>query len=95
MIYYTRYHLLCTHKKWLICVQIFCAKSHLDICVRIYYNIIVRQRRKPDTKGSEDMDEMTTAELNQFLENIAKLIEANAETVDMAAQIVRDSKVKA
>lgn len=40
-------------------------------------------------KGSEGMDEMTTAELNQFLENIAKLIEA------AAAKIVRDSKVKA
>ena len=25
------------------------------------------------------MDEMTTAELNQYLENIAKLIEATAE----------------
>ena len=36
--------------------------------------------------------EMTTAELNQYLENIAKLIEATAET---AAKIVRDSKVKA
>lgn len=34
------------------------------------------------------MNEMTTAELNQYLENIAKLIEA-------AAKIVRDSKVKA
>ena len=39
--------------------------------------------------------EMTTAELNQFLENIAKLIEANASNAEMAAQIVRDSKVKA
>ena len=34
------------------------------------------------------MSEMTTAELNQYLENIAKLIEATAK-------IVRDSKVKA
>lgn len=38
---------------------------------------------------------MTTAELNQYLENIAKLIEANAEDAKTAAQIVRDSKVKA
>lgn len=41
------------------------------------------------------MDEMTTPELNQFLENIAKLIEANAKSPEEAAQIVRDSKVKA
>lgn len=41
------------------------------------------------------MDEMTTAELNQYLENIAKLIESNAETAADAAQIVRDSKVTA
>jgi len=41
------------------------------------------------------MDEMTTAELNQFLENIAKLIEAPATDVETAAKIVRESKVKA
>lgn len=37
------------------------------------------------------MDEMTGAELNQYLENIAKPIEATAK----AAEIVRESKVKA
>lgn len=41
------------------------------------------------------MDEMTTAELNQYLENIAKLIEATADNAAEAAKIVRDSKVKA
>ncbi len=41
------------------------------------------------------MDEMTSAELNQYLENIAKLIEANAKDAEAAAQIVRESKVKA
>lgn len=41
------------------------------------------------------MNEMTTAELNQFLENIAKLIEATAKDQADAAKIVRDSKVKA
>ena len=41
------------------------------------------------------MDEMTTAELNQYLENIAELIEANAKDAASAAQIVRESKVKA
>lgn len=46
-------------------------------------------------KGSEVMDEMTSAELNQYLENIAKLIEATAEDPAAAAKIVRDSKVKA
>ena len=46
-------------------------------------------------KGSEGMDEMTTAELNQFLENITKLIEATASDPAAAAKIVRDSKVKA
>lgn len=38
---------------------------------------------------------MTTAELNQYLEAIAKLIESNATDVKSAAQIVRDNKVKA
>lgn len=38
---------------------------------------------------------MTTPELNQFLEMLASLIEANAKTVEEAAQIVRDNKVKA
>ena len=41
------------------------------------------------------MDEMTTAELNQYLENLAKLIVATATTAEEAAKIVRDSKVKA
>jgi hypothetical protein len=44
------------------------------------------------------MDEMTAQELNAFLENIAKLIEAtleNKEAAQEAAKIVRDSKVKA
>ena len=38
---------------------------------------------------------MTTAELNQFLENIAKLIEATADSPEAAAEIVRNSKVNA
>ena len=41
------------------------------------------------------MDEMTSAELNQYLELIARLIEATATNAETAAQIVRDSKVKA
>lgn len=39
--------------------------------------------------------EMTTAEFNQYLENIAKLVEATAKNAEDAAQIVRDSKVLA
>ena len=57
--------------------------------------MVVQAKQPAFTKGSEDVDEMTTAELNQYLENIAKLIEANAENAEGAAQIVRDSKVKA
>lgn len=38
---------------------------------------------------------MTTPELNQFLEMLARLIETEAKTVEEAAQIVRDNKVKA
>lgn len=38
---------------------------------------------------------MTTAELNQYLENIAKLIEATANSPEAAAEIVRGSKVTA
>ncbi len=41
------------------------------------------------------MDEMTTAELNQYLENIAKLIESDAKDTNDAAQIVRNSMVSA
>lgn len=41
------------------------------------------------------MDNMTTAELNQYLEAIAKLIEATATDVKTAAEIVRENKVKA
>lgn len=41
------------------------------------------------------MDEMTTAELNQYLENIAKLIEAAADSPAAAAKIVRDSMIEA
>ena len=40
------------------------------------------------------MDEMTPSELNQYLDTIAKLIEATAKTPEEAAQIVRESKVK-
>lgn len=41
------------------------------------------------------MNEMTSAELNQYLENIAKLIETTAKDATSAAAIVRDSKINA
>ena len=37
------------------------------------------------------MEEMTTAELKLYLENIAKLLENNDEDVMTAAEIVRNS----
>ena len=40
------------------------------------------------------MDEMTSQELNQFLEAIAELIESKATTVQEAAEIVRNKKIK-
>lgn len=41
------------------------------------------------------MEEMTAQELNQYLETIAKLIEATAKCPRDAAEIVRDSKITA
>lgn len=41
------------------------------------------------------MDEMTSQELNQFLEAVAELIEAKATTVQEAAEIVRNKRIKA
>ena len=45
-------------------------------------------------KEGENMDEMTTPEVNSYLELIAKLVEATAKTLEDAARIVRESKVK-
>ena len=39
-------------------------------------------------------EEMNNQQFNQFLEQIAKLIEATAKTPQEAAQIVRDAKTK-
>jgi len=72
-----------------------CAISQLEYTRVKMYNVSVRQRKQPLTKEGEVMNPMTTAELNQYLETIAKLIEATAKDVPEAAQIVRDSKVKA
>lgn len=41
------------------------------------------------------MDEMTSRELNQYLETIAELIEAKAKTPLEAAELVRNMKIEA
>lgn len=44
-------------------------------------------------KGSEDMENgMTNAELNAFLETLAKLVEATAKTPEEAAEVIRQAK---
>lgn len=67
----------------------------LDIIRIMCYNKRVRQRergRVPFTKGAEEMEEMTNAELNTLLELLAQLIEAKAKTTAEAAEIVRKAK---
>lgn len=63
-------------------------------CDCMCYYIGVRQGDALEGREGS-VDNMTTAELNQYLENIAKLIEATAGDAETAAKIVRDSKVKA
>ncbi len=41
------------------------------------------------------MDEMTTAELNAYLDSIAEIVELKAKTPEEAAEIIRSKKVKA
>ena len=67
----------------------------IDKIKEIVYYIHVRRSRKADKEGGRTVNEMTSQELNQYLENIAKLIEATAKDAEEAAKIVRDSKVKA
>lgn len=60
--------------------------------------ILVRQGRPAPYGRREDMDGMSNAQLNQYLETIAKLIEKSikdAKAAEESAKIVRDSKVKA
>ena len=59
------------------------------------YNIDSKERATSYKKGEVNMDEMTAPELNAFLENLAKLIEASAKDATDAARLVRESKVKA
>lgn len=79
------------YKKYLICLDVLSIYIVGTVC----YNNSRKAGCEALKKGSEDMDEMTAAELNQYLETIAKLIEASAKDAETAAKIVRDSKVKA
>ena len=38
--------------------------------------------------------EMTNAQLNGYLETLAKLVESKAKTVEEAAEIIREAKTK-
>lgn len=44
--------------------------------------------------GQTEEEGMTNAQLNAFLEGLAKLIEAKAETVEQAAELVRQAKTE-
>lgn len=46
-------------------------------------------------KGGRNLDEMTTAEYNKMLEQIAEIIRLKAKTPEEAAEIVLDAQVKA
>ena len=39
-------------------------------------------------------EEMTNAQLNEYLETVAKLVESKAKTVEEAAEIIREAKTK-
>lgn len=77
-------------------VKIF--RKMLDFARAACYNILVRQRGKEKTtltEGSEEMNEgMTNAQLNEYLETLAKLVESKAKTVEEAAEIIREAKTK-
>jgi hypothetical protein len=53
-----------------------------------------RMTNKPKAGGKRMDDNMSNAQWNEFLETLAKLIEAKATTPAEAAQIVRDAKAK-
>ena len=40
------------------------------------------------------MEGMTNAELNAFLETLARLVECKAESVEEAAELIREAKAK-
>lgn len=73
-------------------------KLGVDILTTVCYIEVTQELQgeaQAPTKGSEEVDEMTAPELNAFLENLARLIEASAKTPEDAARLVRESKIKA
>ena len=72
-------------------------KKTLDNWKKILYNNTCKARvQEPFTKGSEEMKNpmATNDQYDKFLETLAQLIEAKAKTVQEAAEIVRDKKIK-
>mgnify|MGYP000046350742 CR=1 FL=1 len=61
----------------------------IEVHMHMMYTVIVRQERKPFMEGSEDMEEMTQAELILLLETLAENIEIKAKTAAEAAEIIR------
>ena len=41
-----------------------------------------------------ELEQMTNAQLDTFLETLAKLVESKAKTVEEAAKIIREAKTK-
>lgn len=79
---------ICLQNRWNMCYIL-----PLNGCIIIH----VRQRKtqQPLTEGSEEMSEgMTNAQLNEYLETLAKLVESKAKTVEEAAEIIREAKTK-
>lgn len=77
----------------------------LDNIKQMLYNILVKRLRETKsrfTKGKQkevnEMNErreesgMTNAQLDAFLETLARLIESDAENIEQAAEIVRNAK---
>ncbi len=52
----------------------------------------MQANKKTVSEPFEEVAEMTNAQLNAFLETLAKLIEAKALTAEQAAEIVRTAK---
>ena len=78
-------------------------RKTVDKCTQWVYNIGTKLRKegtkmqaneKKVFEPNEKEQGMTNLQLNAFLENLAKLIEAKALTVEQAAEIVRQAKTE-
>lgn len=54
----------------------------------------MQAKEKTVFEQAEEEQGMTNAQLDAFLENLAKLIEAKATTVEQAAELVRQAKTE-